>query len=298
MKSTEEHFQELMEYMRYYALYFAEEAVIIDGSTFWKMAEHDVDSAHRALAQALVSRRKNDKVANRALEVNLGELRGAEPSGNRGVASLLKASGMLVGAGLALVGVVTLVHSLVWTAIVPRPQPNIVAVTAARPFLAAARPSRHLARNRPRSARLGAPPHLSSTPRVELVAPPSILLLSMLPRKVFAGDTATLCVSADHAQRLFITGLGAFNPKLTTCHTVLPKKTTSFVAYATNTRGQRTKRKITVVVERTVLAGELHWGRDVHGRRPLRGRDLLQPGRFRLEKVKRGRQTLLNVRSV
>ena len=248
----------------------------------------DVDSAHGALRQVLASRRKNDKVAKRALtELNLGELRAAEPSSHGGAASSLKAGGTLVGAGLALVGVVALVHSLVWTAIVPRFQPNTVTGTAARSFLAAAHPSHHrraahLARNRSRPARIAAFPHrLNSTSRVEQVAPPSILLLSMLPRKVLAGGNATLCISANHAKKLFITGLGTFNPNLTTCHTVLPKRTTSFIAYAANTRGQRTTREITVVVVRTALAGELHWGRDVHARRLLRGRASLQPGRFR-----------------
>jgi hypothetical protein len=85
-------------------------------------------------------------------------------------------------------------------------------------------------------------------PRVTRVVPPHISLLSMLPRKVLTGSVATLCVSADHSQRLFVTGLGALNPSLTTCRTVSPKKTTTFIAYAANARGQQAKATITVVM--------------------------------------------------
>jgi hypothetical protein len=102
----------------------------------------------------------------------------------------------------------------------------------------------------------------------------------MLPRKMLAGGTATLCISADYARRLFVSGLGAFDPNLTTCHTVSPRKTTTFVAYAANTRGQRAKRTITLVVEPAISAGEVRWIGDLRVRRPLRG-TLLQPGRFR-----------------
>ena len=89
---------------------------------------------------------------------------------------------------------------------------------------------------------------MPSTPDVEQVAPPSILLFSILPRTVVPGGSATLCISADHAQQLFVTGVGAFNPKLTSCRTVSPETTTTFLAYATNKRGQQAKRTITLVV--------------------------------------------------
>jgi len=73
-------------------------------------------------------------------------------------------------------------------------------------------------------------------------------MLSMLPRKILPGGAATLCISADRTQNLFVTSLGEVNPKLTTCRTVAPKKTTTFIAYAVNDRGLRATRTITVFV--------------------------------------------------
>ena len=73
-------------------------------------------------------------------------------------------------------------------------------------------------------------------------------MFSMLPRKVLPGDNATLCISADRTRRLIITGLGEFNPKVTTCRTVLPKKTTTFIAFALDERGRQATRTITLVV--------------------------------------------------
>ncbi len=204
-------------------------------------------------------------VATSGQPTSSSEPRGGELSMNGRCGRSLKAGGMLAGAGCALVAALVLMHSPVWTAIIPHSRPNPVVAAAARPFVASAHPSHqrraaHLSHNKPGHARVAASPHvLGSTSHVEQVAPPpAILLLSVLPRKVLAGKTATLCVSAEHAQRLFITGLGAFNPNLTTCRTLSPKKTTTFIAYAVNARGQRKKRKTTVIVKQTALAEKRH----------------------------------------
>ena len=179
---------------------------------------------------------------------------------------------MVVGSGLAIAAVALLVHSLVWSAIVPHARPHLptTAALAATSRLsqtnlsAAVRTSKTrgvpgrptpergrgapLAPYAPDSLRVAALPHHAG--HSEQAAPPSIVLLSMLPRTVLTGDAATLCISADHAQNLFVTGLGAVNPKLTTCRSVRPNKTTTFVASATNELGQQTTRTISVEVRR------------------------------------------------
>jgi hypothetical protein len=189
-------------------------------------------------------------VQHELAEPNVVELRGVVPSSNEGVVGSLRASGVL-----ALAGVVALALCLLWTAFTPRPHAKAGVATLARIFPAAASSLHRRARRTFRLlARSLAPHDQRPLPRVEQVAPPRILLLSMLPRTVFGGATATLCVSAAGAQSLFVTGLGAFNPSLTTCRTVSPKKTTAFVAYAADARGRLAQRQITVVVERTVLA--------------------------------------------
>jgi hypothetical protein len=249
----------------------------------------DVDSAHNLVPQAPLSQ-KSGEVANRALtEASLAELRRAGPSPNGGVARPLKTKALLVGAGLALAGAVALLPSLVGSVFVPRPELHLVtrpvpslltmptehlgwaslpatarAVARAGSVLpqtmrgktgvsglvepSTSRPIARGSRRYRRAAWLAREGH---PPRAWQVAPPSILMLSMLPRKVLPRGTATLCISADRTQRLFITGLGEFNPKLTTCHTVSPKKTTTFTAYAIDERGRQAMRTITVVVLRS-----------------------------------------------
>ncbi len=233
----------------------------------------DVDSAHGPVPQAPLSQQRNGE-----------ELRRAGPSSNGGVASPRKTNALLVGAGVALVVAVAFLHSLVGSALVPRPEPHrvtrpvpafLTVPTARLGWAGLPAAGRGIARassivpqtmqpkpgvsgraesntSRPVARRAWwYRHHARSTPRAEQLAPPSILMLSMLPRKVLPGGTATLCISADRTQRLFITGLGDFNPKLTTCRTVLPTKTTTFIAHAVNDRGRQATRAITVSVLRS-----------------------------------------------
>jgi hypothetical protein len=230
----------------------------------------DVDAAHDLFAEALLSQEKSGELASRALtEVNLEALRTVTRSSSGNSESSLRTNLMFVGSGLAIVAGAMLAHSLVWSVIVPHARPHL-AKTAA-PMLLASSTSRLAQASLPAAMRTrktrvpgrttkgalpvlhslrvaAVPHHAGSRPHPEQAAPPSIVLLSMLPRAVVTGDAATLCISADHAQHLFVTGLGAVNPKLTTCLSVRPDKTTTFVAAATNELGQQTTQTISVEV--------------------------------------------------
>jgi hypothetical protein len=188
-------------------------------------------------------------------------------SSGRRPASVRRRGGVglaLVGVGFVLAAISALAFSLSRGTLVGVNRASSVAAAAARPAAGALRHPRvvHVARHGRKPARIAARPHLdvASVPvaQVERLAPPRILMLSMLPRKVTAGGTATLCVSAAHAKRLFVSGVGAFNPGLTTCRTFAPARTSNFVAYAVNAGGQRTKRTISVVVDRGAMVAEFH----------------------------------------
>jgi hypothetical protein len=240
----------------------------------------DVDAAHDLFTHALLSQEKSDEVACRALtEVNLATLRTVTPSSSGKSESSLWTNLTVVASGLAIAAGAILVHSVVWSAIVPHARPHLAAQAslpaAVRTLASGDLSGRQFAQRQtrlpgrttegtlpavagtslaplPRAAsqylRAAAPPHGGSRQHLEQAAPPSIVLLSMLPRSVVTGDAATLCISADHAQNLFVTGLGAINPRLTTCRSVRPNKTTTFAASATNALGQQTTRTISVEV--------------------------------------------------
>jgi hypothetical protein len=75
-----------------------------------------------------------------------------------------------------------------------------------------------------------------------------VSLLSVLPATITPHQSATLCVSASDADELYVSEVGELRPRETTCRTVSPAETTTYVVQATNPRSRAT-RSITLTVK-------------------------------------------------
>ena len=75
--------------------------------------------------------------------------------------------------------------------------------------------------------------------------------VTLLPAEIAPRQSATLCVSAVHAGYLHVVGIGDVSPTRTTCRTVRPAESTTYVVQAVNKAGSTT-RTITLTV-RTLL---------------------------------------------
>jgi putative effector of murein hydrolase len=81
---------------------------------------------------------------------------------------------------------------------------------------------------------------------------PHVGMLSLLPSAIAPHGSAILCISAAGADELYVSAVGRLPANLTTCRTVRPGKTTTYVASAVNEAG-RTTRAITLKVRRVAV---------------------------------------------
>ncbi|MFZ1125621.1 MAG: hypothetical protein WAN59_10835 [Candidatus Baltobacteraceae bacterium] len=79
-------------------------------------------------------------------------------------------------------------------------------------------------------------------------SPPRITPFTILPMTIDRGGIATLCVSATHADRLYVSSIGYLDPQQTICRDVRPTKTTTYVARAVGKGGRSAVRTSTVIV--------------------------------------------------
>jgi hypothetical protein len=98
-----------------------------------------------------------------------------------------------------------------------------------------------------RAATARAPSALRKSRKKRQAGKPEISMLTLLPPVIGPHELATLCVSADNAEELYVSGVGRVPPDQTTCRSVGPAATTTYEAQAFN-QAWRTTRKITLQV--------------------------------------------------